>query len=141
MGIIFEFWVLFLSSLVSKQCSSSFPTQSRAESSGNYLKQSALDPNRPKLNENILTEIADRGNGNYIDGSNTENAVEFIKEELNRMDKTEFEAKQFAEYKDQFQWFLAAGFLFLFLDIFVLDRKTQWLKKLNLFNEHDDEQD
>ena len=94
-----------------------------------------------KLNENVLTEIADRGNGEYIDGSNTESAVEYIKEELNRMDKTEFEAKQFAEYKDQFQWFLAAGFLFLFLDIFVLDRKTQWLKKLNLFNEHDDEQD
>ncbi|MDF0707084.1 VWA domain-containing protein [Flagellimonas okinawensis] len=92
-----------------------------------------------KLNENVLTQIADRGNGDYIDGSNTENAVEYIKEELNRMDKTEFEAKQFAEYKDQFQWFLAAGFLFLFLDIFVLDRKTQWLKKLNLFNEHDDE--
>jgi len=91
-----------------------------------------------KLNENVLTEIADRGNGEYIDGSNTESAVEYIKEELNRMDKTEFEAKQFAEYKDQFQWFLAAGFLFLFLDIFVLDRKTQWLKKLNLFNEHDE---
>ena len=91
-----------------------------------------------KLNENVLTEIANSGNGDYIDGSNTESAVEYIKEELNRMDKTEFEAKQFAEYKDQFQWFLAAGFLFLFLDIFVLDRKTQWLKKLNLFNEHDD---
>ncbi|MCK0161344.1 VWA domain-containing protein [Allomuricauda sp. F6463D] len=92
-----------------------------------------------KLNENVLIEIAERGNGEYIDGSNTENAVDYIKEQLNRMDKTEFEAKQFAEYKDQFQWFLAAGFLFLFLDIFVLDRKTQWLKKLNLFNEHDDE--
>lgn len=92
-----------------------------------------------RLNETILSEIADRGNGEYIDGSNTEKAVEFIKEELNRMDRTEFEAKQFAEYKDQFQWFLAAGFLFLFLDIFLLDRKTQWLKKLNLFNEHDDE--
>lgn len=92
-----------------------------------------------KLNESVLSEIAERGNGDYIDGSNTDSAVEYIKEELNRMDKTEFEAKQFAEYKDQFQWFLAAGFLFLFLDIFVLDRKTQWLKKLNLFNEHDDE--
>lgn len=92
-----------------------------------------------RLNETILSEIADRGNGEYIDGSNTEEAVEYIKEELNRMDRTEFEAKQFAEYKDQFQWFLAAGFLFLFLDIFLLDRKTQWLKKLNLFNEHDDE--
>ncbi|MCM4163966.1 MULTISPECIES: VWA domain-containing protein [unclassified Arenibacter] len=88
-----------------------------------------------KLNEEVLQEIADEGNGEYINGENTEDAVAFIKEQLNQMDKKEFEAKQFAEYKDQFQWFLAAGLLFLFLDIFVLDRKTKWLKKLNLFNE------
>lgn len=88
-----------------------------------------------KLNEKVLVDIADNGNGEYIDGTNTEEAVEFIKEELFKMDKTEFEAKQFAEYKDQFQWFLGIGLLFLFLDVFVLDRKTKWLKKLNLFNE------
>ena len=88
-----------------------------------------------KLNEEILKDIADEGNGEYINGSNTDDAVEFIKEELNKMDKMEFEAKQFAEYKDQFQWFLGAGLIFLFLDIFILDRKTKWLKKLNLFNE------
>ena len=88
-----------------------------------------------KLNEEVLQEIADEGNGEYINGENTDEAVEFIKEQLNQMDKKEFEAKQFAEFKDQFQWFLAAGLLFLFLDIFVLDRKTKWLKKLNLFNE------
>ncbi len=88
-----------------------------------------------KLNETVLQDIADDGNGEYIDGSNTEEAVEYIKEQLNQMDKTEFEAKQFAEYKDQFQWFLAGGLLLLFLDIFVLDRKTRWLRKLNLFNE------
>ncbi|MFD2586650.1 VWA domain-containing protein [Croceitalea marina] len=92
-----------------------------------------------KLNETVLDAIAQEGNGQYINGSNTEEAVEFIKEQLNQMDKKEFEAKQFAEYKDQFQWFLAIGLLFLFLDIFLLDRKTKWLKKLNLFNEHDDE--
>jgi Ca-activated chloride channel family protein len=89
-----------------------------------------------KLNEEILVDISDEGNGKYIDGSNTEAAVEVIKEELLQMDKKEFEAKQFAEYKDQFQWFLGAGLLFLFLEIFVLDRKTKWLKKLNLFNEN-----
>src|SRR6056297_468681 len=88
-----------------------------------------------KLNEEILVDISDEGNGKYIDGSNTKTAVELIKEELLQMDKKEFEAKQFAEYKDQFQWFLGAGLLFLFLEIFVLDRKTKWLKKLNLFNE------
>jgi len=89
-----------------------------------------------KLNEEVLQDIADEGNGEYIDGSNTEEAVALIKEQLNKMDKTEFEAKQFAEFKDQFQWFLAAGLLFLFLDIFILDRKTKWLRKLNLFNEN-----
>tara|TARA_R110000868_G_scaffold124959_4_gene330139 strand:+ start:72983 stop:74029 length:1047 start_codon:yes stop_codon:yes gene_type:complete len=88
-----------------------------------------------KLNEPILQAIADEGNGEYINGDNTSEAVEYIKEQLNQMDKKEFEAKQFAEYKDQFQWFIGAGFLLLFLDLFVLDRKTKWLRKLNLFNE------
>ena len=81
-------------------------------------------------------KIANDGNGQYIDGTNTSEAVDQIKDILLQMDKTEFEAKQFAEYKDQFQWFLAAGLLFLFLDIFILDKKTKWLKKLNLFNEN-----
>jgi len=90
-----------------------------------------------KLNEEILEDIADQGNGEYINGANTDEAVEFIKEQLDQMDKKEFEAKQFAEYKDQFQWFLGIGLLFLFLDVFLLDRKTQWLKRLNLFNERE----
>lgn len=88
-----------------------------------------------KLNEGFLKDIADEGNGEYINGTNTGEAVEFIKEQLLQMDKKEFEAKQFAEFKDQFQWFLGLGLLFLFLDIFTLDKKTTWLKRLNLFNE------
>ena len=92
-----------------------------------------------KLNEAVLQDIASEGNGEYIDGTNTGEAVELIKEILIQMDKTEFEAKQFAEYKDQFQWFLGAGLLFLFLDVFILDKKTKWLKKLNLFNENNRE--
>ncbi|MCV6631280.1 MAG: VWA domain-containing protein [Flavobacteriaceae bacterium] len=88
-----------------------------------------------KLNPEILEEIAKDGNGKYINGQNTEMAVETFKEELAKMDKKEFEAKQFAEFKDQFQWFIAAALFILLLDIFVLDRKTIWLRKLNLFNE------
>jgi Ca-activated chloride channel family protein len=88
-----------------------------------------------RLNEEILQEIALEGNGEYIDGSNTTEAVSQIGEILEQMDKMEFEAKQFAEFKDQFQWFLAAALFLLFMDIFILERKTAWLKKLDLFNE------
>ncbi|WP_340066358.1 VWA domain-containing protein [Ascidiimonas aurantiaca] len=87
------------------------------------------------LNETILKDIAREGNGAYFYGANTEETVNFVKETLAGMDKKEFEAKQFADFKDQFQWFLGAALLFLFLDVFFLERKTGWLQKLNLFNE------
>lgn len=89
-----------------------------------------------KLDEQTLKDISAEANGEYIYGKNTSEVTEKVKEILNGMNKKEFEAKQFADFKDQFQWFLGAGLLLLFLDIFLLDRKTSWLKKLNLFNEH-----
>ena len=57
---------------------------------------------------------------------------------LNQMDKKKFEAKQFADFKDQFQWFIAFGILFIVLDVFLLERKTAWVTQLNLFNEKKD---
>lgn len=90
-----------------------------------------------RMQDGLLKEIAEEGNGIYIDGSDTEEVVALVKETLNQMDKKEFEAKQFADYKDQFQWFLAAALFFLFVDVFFLDRKTAWLRKLNLFNENE----
>ena len=89
-----------------------------------------------RLDEQTLKDIASEANGEYIDGNNTATVLETVQDLLNNMDKKEFEAKQFADFKDRFQWFLAAALLLLFLDIFLLDRKTSWLKKLNLFNEN-----
>ncbi|WP_103863800.1 VWA domain-containing protein [Aquimarina sp. I32.4] len=88
-----------------------------------------------KLNPTILQEIANEANGIYIDGKDTKMVVEKVTTVLRNMDKKEFEAKQITGFKDQFQWFLGAGLLLLFLDIFLLDKKTSWVKKLNLFNE------
>lgn len=102
----------------------------------NYKKDSQGETVVTKLNEETLKDIADEANGAYINGSDTSEVIEEIKDILNRMDKTEFEAKEFADFKDQFQWFLGFGILFLFIDIFFLERKTAWLKRLNLFNEN-----
>lgn len=88
-----------------------------------------------KLNAQTLKQIAQTGNGLYIDGSVTNKVIEQLQTELAGIDKTEFESQQYADFESQFQWFLAFGLLFLFIDIFYLERKTQWLKKLNLFNE------
>lgn len=102
----------------------------------NYKKDKDGETVITKLNEETLYEIAQEADGEYIKGNNTSNVVETIRDILNRMDKKEFEAKQFAEYKDQFQWFLGLGIFFLLIDIFLLERKTAWLNRLNLFNEN-----
>ena len=89
-----------------------------------------------KLNEETLRLIANEAKGGYINGGQTADVVEQIRAVLSAMDKKEFEAKEFAEYKDQFQWFLGIGLFFLILDVLLLERKTAWLKRLNLFNEN-----
>ncbi|WP_200799206.1 vWA domain-containing protein [Tenacibaculum agarivorans] len=83
----------------------------------------------------ILQEIASGSNGEYIDGNKTELPVKAIEKVITNAQKSEFETKQFSDYKDQFQWFVGIGILFLLIDIFFFERKTKWIKKVNLFND------
>jgi Ca-activated chloride channel homolog len=89
-----------------------------------------------KLNPNSLATIAKITGGGYVNGNNTKEVLEYIKATLDKIQKTEFEATQMADFQSQFQWFLGIGFVLLFLDIFFLERKTSWVNKLNLFNEN-----
>ena len=100
-----------------------------------YKKNSDGDVVITKLVDKLLKEIAISSNGIYINGVNTELVVEEIVDKLKEMDKEEFESKQFIAYKDQFQWFIGFGLFFLCLELFVFEKKTHWVKKLNLFNE------
>ena len=88
-----------------------------------------------KRNIDVLSDIADVANGRYIDGNVTENPVKKISDIIANAQKSEFETKQFSDYKDQFQWFLAIAILFLLFDIFLFDKKTKWVRKVDLFNE------
>ncbi|WP_394760092.1 VWA domain-containing protein, partial [Flavobacterium sp.] len=88
-----------------------------------------------KLRPESLETIAKAAKGGYINGNNTKQTVDFIKKSLNNIQKTEFEATEMKNFQAQFQWFLGIGFFLLLLDIFLLERKTKWVQKLNLFNE------
>jgi Ca-activated chloride channel homolog len=88
-----------------------------------------------KLNVETLKNIAKNGKGKYIYGNKTSKTIEYVEDLLLKADKKEFETKQFSDYKDQFQWFVGIGLLFLVIDVFLLNKKTKWIQKLNLFNE------
>ena len=88
-----------------------------------------------KLNQESLREIAKATKGGYVYGGNTKEVLEYVKKALDNIEKTEFEATQMADFQSQFQWFLGIAFVLLLLDVFLLERKTKWVKKLNLFND------
>ncbi len=88
-----------------------------------------------KLNQESLKEIAKATKGGYVNGNSTKEVLAYVKKALDNIQKTEFEATQMADFESQFQWFLGIAFALLFLDIFFLERRTNWITKLNLFNE------
>ena len=90
-----------------------------------------------KRNSEILNKIASSSGGEYIDGNITEEALEYVKVVLDKIDKSEFETSQFVEYKQQFQIFILIALLFIIVDIFIFQTKTKWIQSLNLFNENE----
>lgn len=88
-----------------------------------------------KRNIPTLATIAESTQGEYQDGNETQEVLDFVSETLKAMDKKEFEAKKFVSYKDRFQFFLIAALILILTDLFLFETKTKWLQKLNLFNE------
>ncbi len=100
-----------------------------------YKKDSKGETVITRRNPTILQEIAEASNGAYIDGNKTNTPVDAINSIIANAQKSEFETTQFSDYKDQFQWFIGIGLLFLILDVFLFDKKTKWVNKTNLFND------
>ncbi|MBP8792276.1 MAG: VWA domain-containing protein [Lutibacter sp.] len=88
-----------------------------------------------QMNPNFLNEIAVEADGKYIDGNKTSETIKVVEDLLVKSEKNEFESKEFSDYEDQFQWFIGIGLLLLLIDVFMLEKKTKWIQKLNLFNE------
>ena len=109
------------------------PIKYKGELEG-YKKDSKGEVVITKLNPETLKEIAGAGNGKYIVGNKTQKTVDYVEDLLVKAEKSEFETTKFSDYKDQFQWFIGFALLFLLIDTLMLEKKTKWIQKLNLFS-------
>jgi tetratricopeptide (TPR) repeat protein len=82
-----------------------------------------------KLNEVALSEIAAKGNGNYILYGNTDATVSVLYNQLATLDKREVTDDSLSNYKSWFQYLLAAALLLLIIELFISEiKKTKKLK-------------
>lgn len=87
-----------------------------------------------KLDEEMLKKIAATGNGVYVRASNSSTGLRSIFDEINGMEKKEYEAKQYTDFEDRFQPFISLALLVLLIEFILSETKSKWIEKLNLFN-------
>ena len=91
------------------------------------------NPVKTRLNEQMLSDVAQAGAGAYYNLVNGEKVINDLKERIATIEKREFEQRSFTEFKSYFQYFLAAGLLFLLIEFIFSYRKNRWLGDKDLF--------
>lgn len=86
-----------------------------------------------KLDETMLNKIAVAGGGEYIRANNTKTGLNALFDKLNKMEKTEMEAKVYSEYEEQYQYFIGLGLLLLLIEFFIMFKKNRKLSTISLF--------
>jgi len=86
-----------------------------------------------KLNEQLLGQLADTGDGMYVRANNTKAGLDAIFDEINEMEKKKFETKTYADYDDRFQYFLAVSLILLVIEALMVNRRSKWADSLNSF--------
>jgi len=86
-----------------------------------------------KLDETLLQQLASVGKGMYVRATTSETGLGKIFDDISKIEKSDIEEKQFSDYEDRFQYFIALALFLLILDLFVFERKTQWMKRFKPF--------
>ncbi len=82
-----------------------------------------------KLDEKTLQQITSKGNGQYYRGSNTDDELEMIYNDLASLEGSEFGATKITEYEDRYYYFLIPALLILLLEIIIKEQKSKFFEK------------
>ena len=88
-----------------------------------------------KLDEAILKTISEKTNGKYYRGSNTEDELNAIYNDLAKIQQSEYGSKRITEYEDRFYYFLIPALFILIGEFFISSNKSKWLAKFEKLRE------
>lgn len=99
-----------------------------------YKRDNAGNPIRSQLNETVLKEVADAGNGLYFNLAGRDNEIiTALRDRIDQIEKQQFEQQSFTDYKSHFQGFIIAGLLLLILEFIISYRKSRYLGDKDIF--------
>lgn len=103
---------------------------------GDFIRDERGEMVVSKLNEEMLTEIADLTGGLYVRSTLQSIGLEEIVKEIEAMEKQELSTLRFEEFDEQYRLPLAVGIVLLVLELLLLDRRNPLLARFNIFREN-----
>lgn len=92
-----------------------------------------------KLDDHILRQIAEIGDGIYVRASNSNVGLDKIYDDISLAKKSEIESKMFTDYEDRFQWFIGAAIILIIIEILISSGKQRWEANFKFFEPKDED--
>ena len=83
-----------------------------------------------RLDEKVLHDVAQEGNGVYVRAGNSEFGLNPIIDEIRKMEDEKYSSVVFEEFEEQFMYFFGIALVFFVIEMLIGDRKS----KRHLFN-------
>lgn len=78
-----------------------------------------------RLDETVLQDVANAGNGVYVRAGNSEFGLNPIIDEIRRMEDEKYSSIVFEEYDEQFMYFMGIALLFFVLEMLIGERRSK----------------
>ena len=78
-----------------------------------------------RLDEKVLQEVAQAGNGIYVRAGNSEFGLNPIIDDIRKMDDEKYSSIVFEEFDEQFMYFLGIALFFFVMEMLIGDRKSR----------------
>jgi len=87
-----------------------------------------------RLNEPMLQDIAKAGKGLFVRANNSQSGVQEVFDQINKLEKAEYNEAFFSDYEDRFQVFVLAALILILCETLIASRKGRLAGKINLFS-------
>ena len=99
----------------------------------NFMKDREGNDVVTAVDQNAAAQIAKAGEGVYVNGADPD-ALDVLKDQLGKLGKSELKEVRYKISAEQFPLFGWIALLLLIADVFIVPRKTAWLKNIQFFS-------
>ena len=93
-----------------------------------FMKDRAGNTVMSKLDEKTLQETAMAGKGVYVRATTANMGLNNVYDEINKLEKAEYEAKIYTDFAEMFQWPFGVALVFLLAELLISNRKNRFFK-------------